>query len=64
MTVNLPPNVRFALYLITSIGSLVVTYLVTKDVLGDAEVALWAGFTALVAGMAGFNTRPGTADNP
>lgn len=55
MKLNPPPKVRTALYIFTGVGSLVVTYLCVKELIGVAEVALWTGFTTFIAGMAGFN---------
>jgi hypothetical protein len=54
--INLPSQLRVAIYVFASLGSLVVTYLVAKKVLGSDEVSLWTGFVAIVTGMAGLNT--------
>lgn len=54
---NLPPKVRLAIYLVTGIGGLVVTYLSVKNYIGDAEVTLWLGLTALVNGLAASNVN-------
>lgn len=58
MSVKIPRNVRLALYIITSVGSLLVTYFAAKGDLGPDEIALWTGFTALIAAMAGINITP------
>lgn len=55
MKLNPPPKVRVALYIFTAVGSLAVTYLSVRGVIGVDEVALWTSFTTLIAGMAGFN---------
>lgn len=55
MRVNLPPKVRFAIYVINGFGSIVVAYLVSKDLIGDAETAAWTAFSAFTSAMAGFN---------
>lgn len=54
--VNIPPAVRFALYLIASVGSLVAAYLFAKGYVGDAELALWAGIVAIINGLAAAKT--------
>jgi len=58
MNINIPRNIRLVLYIVTVFGSLLVTYFATTGKLGGAEVALWSGFTAAVAAMAGFNLTP------
>lgn len=58
MDINIPRNVRLALYIITVFGSLLVTYFSATGNIGANEVALWTGFTAAVAAMAGFNLTP------
>lgn len=57
MTYNLPKQVRFALYVFTALGSILVTYLTATGVAGANEVSAWTAFTAFIAGLAGFNTR-------
>lgn len=57
MTLNPPRKVRAALYIFTMFGSLIMTYLAIKNIVGVDEVALWTSFTTLIAGMAGFNTQ-------
>lgn len=57
MTVNVPANIRLILYIVTTLGTPVVTYLVAKDYIGDAEIVLWGGWTTAIAAMAGFNTN-------
>ena len=59
MDVAIPRSVRLVLYLVTSIGSLLVTYLAARGLVGPDEIGLWTGFTALIAAMAGFNISPG-----
>ena len=56
MNVTIPARLRLALYIFTTFGSLLVTYFTATGVLGTNEVALWTGFTAAIAAMAGFNT--------
>ena len=58
MTINLPSKVRAFLYIFTSIGSLVMTYLAVTGIVGSNEVALWTGFSAFIAALAGLNVTP------
>jgi hypothetical protein len=53
---NLSARVRLVVYVVTGVGSALVAYLVAKDVIGDAEVTLWAAIAALVNGLAALNT--------
>lgn len=55
-TVNIPPLVRFWLYLISALGSVVAAYLFAKGYVGDAELALWAGIVAIINGLAAAKT--------
>lgn len=52
---SLHPKIRLAIYLVTGAGTLVVSYLSIKHIIGDAEVALWAGLSALVNGLSAVN---------
>lgn len=56
MRINLPQQLRVAIYVFASLGSLVVAYLSVKETIGADEVALWSGVVTLVTGMAGLNT--------
>jgi len=60
-TLNIPARVRLILYVVTALGSLLLTYGIAKGVgwLGDPEVALWSGIVALVNGLAAVNVRAG-----
>lgn len=54
MTVNLglTPKIRAVIYVVVTIGSFLMTYLVAKGYVGDAESALWtaiSGFATLLA---------------
>lgn len=42
----IPAKWRLALYIIFSVGSVVVTYLAAKHIIGAEEVALWTGLGA------------------
>lgn len=55
-TINIPPAVRFALYIIASVGSVVAAYLFAKGLVGDPELALWAGIVAIINGLAAAKT--------
>lgn len=63
MTVTIPPRVRLWLYVITTLGTPTVMYLLAKDYIGDPETLLWGGWTTAIAAMAGFNTPTGSAKN-
>jgi hypothetical protein len=56
MDINLPKNVRAAIYIITGIGSLIITYLAATGGITLEQVALWTGFTTFVGGLAKLNT--------
>lgn len=47
-TINIPPRVRFTLYLLGALASLIVIYAVDKTWAGDAEVRLVQGLVALL----------------
>lgn len=55
MTVNLPPRVRVALYILTALGTPLVAYLAAKGIIEDLEVVLWSAEVTVVSGMAAFN---------
>ncbi len=55
MTLNLPPKVRMALYLLTVVGTPVIAYLFAKRYIGELEVTLWAAEVVAVSGIAAFN---------
>lgn len=57
MQLNPPHQVRVAIYVFTTFGSLVMAYLVAKEIVGMAEVTLWTSFTAAVTAMAGLNVK-------
>lgn len=56
-TVNISPKVRFALYLLSAIGSAVAAYLFAKGYVGDAELGLWAAVVAIVNTLSAANTN-------
>ena len=55
-TLNIPPTVRFVLYLVNAVGSVVVAYLFAKGYVGEPETAAWAGLVAIISGIAAANT--------
>ena len=61
--VNIPAKVRFTLYLLSALGSVVVAYLVAKGHFGEAETAAWAGLVAIVNGLAAARTDLSDASN-
>jgi hypothetical protein len=56
-TVNISAKVRFALYLISAIGSAAAAYLFAKGYVGDAELGLWAAVVAIVNTLSAANTN-------
>jgi hypothetical protein len=55
-TVNIPPRIRFALYIAGALASLFVSYAVNKTWAGDAEVQLVSGVVALINVLAAAKT--------
>lgn len=55
MRINLPPKVRFAIYVFNGLGTILVSYLFTKHYIGDPEVAAWGAFNVFTSGMAALN---------
>lgn len=55
-TINIPPVLRFVLYLIGSIALLTVSYAVDKDWAGDAEVRYVTGLAGLLFVLAAAKT--------
>lgn len=55
-TINIPPVVRFVLYLIGSIALLTVSYAVDKEWAGDAEVRYVTGLAGLLFVLAAAKT--------
>lgn len=52
MVIDIPPQVRAALYVLTALGTPVVGYLLAKHVIGALEVSLWGGLVTAVNAMA------------
>lgn len=55
MTINLPPAVRVALYVLTLLGAPVVVYLRARAIIGDLELTLWGAEVTAVSALAAFN---------
>lgn len=55
MRINLPANIRAALYVLTAVGTPVVAYLLAKGVIGNMEVTLWSAEVTIVNAMAALN---------
>ena len=58
MTLNVPYKIRAILYLITALGTPIVTYLLAKNIIGDLEMALWGAEVTVVSAIAALNTAP------
>ena len=58
MTLNVPYKVRAGLYILSSIGTPIIGYLLAKNIIGELEVTLWGGLTTVVTAMAALNTTP------
>lgn len=52
MDVNLAPQTRKVLYIITAVGTPLVAYLNALGVIGSLEVALWSAEVAVIGSMA------------
>lgn len=51
----IPPHLRLALYVVYSVGSVVVGYLAAKHHIGAEEVTLWTGLGAVFGVTAASN---------
>ena len=59
MRINLPSNVRAAIYVFTAVGSPVMGYLLARGIIGELEMALWTAEIAAVTAMAALNISKG-----
>jgi len=57
MELNLPPSVRFVLYVLTSVAGIVITYLSATGKIGAEAVTAFSAVVAFVAGLAGYNVK-------
>lgn len=55
-TIEIPPLVRFFLYLVGALGGVIVAYTIAKGWAGDAEHALWNGIASLLFVLAAAKT--------
>lgn len=62
MKINIPYQIRVALYVITAVGTPIIAYLLSKGIIGDLEVALWSAEVVVVSGIAAFNVTPESKD--
>lgn len=59
MDINLPPRVRQVIYIVTSLGSILVAYLSAAHVISPEAVAALIGVNTFVAGLAAYNVTKG-----
>lgn len=55
-TINIPPKIRFALYLITVLAGVVVQYAIDKAWFGEAEFRLYTGVATVLLAIAAMKT--------
>jgi len=55
MQFNPPSKVRAALYVVTALGTPIVSYLFARHTIGQLEVQLWSAEVAVVSAMAALN---------
>ena len=60
LTDILTPQIRGILYLVYGVGSIVMTYLGAKGVVGADEMALWTGLGVFFGVTAASNVKPST----
>lgn len=54
---NLPPKVRFAIYVITGLAAILVTYLSAVGTVGKEATIAFNATVVFVAGLAGYNVK-------
>lgn len=54
-TIPIPDKVRFAIYVISAVGSAVVAYLKAAGYIGDNEVTLWLALAAIASTVSASN---------
>ena len=57
MNLNPPYKVRAALYVLLMLGSPIIAYLQTENLIGASELNLWLGLSTVIAFMAGLNVN-------
>lgn len=63
-TVNIPARLRFALYLVGVLGSVLVQYLLDVDWFGEAEQRAWSGVSAVLFALAAARVDLTTPEPP
>jgi len=58
MTLNIPYQLRVAIYILTAVGTPVIAYLLSIGIIGDLEVTLWSAEVAVAGALAAFNVSP------
>ena len=58
MTLNIPYQLRAAIYVFTAVGTPVVAYLLSVGIIGELEVALWSAEVAVASSLAALNISP------
>ena len=61
MTVNLPPRVRLAIFMLNLLGTPVIVYALAKGWIGELELTLWGGEVAAAFALAGLNVPAATS---
>lgn len=55
-TLNIPPKIRFTLYILAALGSVFVVYAMDKNWAGEAEFKCWTGVAGLLSLLAASKT--------
>ena len=58
MTLNIPYQLRVAIYILTAVGTPVIAYLLSMGIIGDLEVTLCSAEVAVACALAAFNVSP------
>ena len=62
MEFNIPKPVRFAIYVITALGTPIVGYLFSRGIIGIEEVKLWGAEVTVASTMAAIKTTGPATD--
>jgi hypothetical protein len=57
MEFNLPTNVRFAIYILTSLAGILLTYLSATGQISQDAMTAFSATVIFVAGLAGYNVK-------
>lgn len=55
MTINLPPKVRLAIYVLAGVGQIIIAYAKVKGYIGQDEVNLFAALSVFAFSLAAIN---------